>query len=197
MDYIKNYFEKYKEGIDKINLRELDEIVNVLFRAWKHGGSIFIIGNGGSASTASHMAADIGKNTLENPGNLNSKRVRVTSLTDNVASMTALGNDLSYGDIFSQQLITLAKPADVLIAVSGSGNSPNVIKAIEVGNDIGMVTVGLLGFQGGKAKDILDHKVIFEEGHYGRIEDFHLMANHIIVDRMRELIGSVYENENN
>jgi len=149
MEKIKKYFEKYSEMVDKIDTGHIQRIVEVLFNAWKQESRVFIIGNGGSASTASHMACDIGKGTLENHHDSNSKRFRITSLTDNVASMTALGNDLGYDNIFSQQLQNLGKAGDILISITASGNSPSIVKAINKANNLGMVTIGLLGFDGG------------------------------------------------
>ena len=193
MSYAKDYIKRYLNRLEEVDLSVLDSIIKVLFGAWKNGNSVFIIGNGGSASTASHMACDLSKGVIKDVQKP-AKRMRVLSLTDNVAHMTALGNDLSYDEIFSEQLSHFAKPGDVLIAISASGNSPNIIKAVEKANSTGMASIGLLGFDGGKIKDMVDHPLIYPEKDYGRAEDFHLMVNHIMTERLRELI--INENDN-
>lgn len=186
MDYIKSYFERFYEGLEKIDCAKLDEVINILYGAWKENQQVFLIGNGGSAATASHMACDLSKGTIDS--NSLGKRLKVVSLADNVATLSAIGNDIGYDSIFSQQLVNLAKPKDILIAITASGNSPNILKAVRYAKSIGMKTIGLLGFDGGKAKNELDLSVLFEEKHYGRVEDFHLMAEHIITERLREMI---------
>jgi D-sedoheptulose 7-phosphate isomerase len=188
MEYVKEYFQKYAEGLSKIDPAKVDAVVNILFRTWKNGNQLFIIGNGGSAVTASHMACDLGKGTLDNVHDTGIKRFRVISLTDNVATMTAIGNDIGYDHIFSQQLRNLISPGDVVLIITGSGNSPNVLEAAKTANSMGASTIGLLGFDGGKLKDLVDHHVIFEEKHYGRVEDFHLMFNHLITERLSKLM---------
>ena len=189
MEYTKNYIDKYFQIINNIDFKILDEIIEILFRCWNEGNKVFILGNGGSASTASHMACDLSKGTIMNLHDPKLKRLKVISITDNIALMTAIGNDIGYNEIFSQQL-HLAKEEDALIVITGSGNSENVIKAVEKGNNLGMTTIGMLGFDGGKVKDMLDYKIILPENHYGRVEDFHLMLNHIITEQLFNKINS-------
>lgn len=188
MDYVKDYFNKYIENLNKIDIAKIDEIVNLLYRTWKNDNQLLIVGNGGSASTASHMACDLGKGTLENVYDSGIKRFRVISLTDNVATMTAFGNDLGYDNIFSQQLRNLIYPGDVVLVITASGNSPNIVNAVETANSMGATTIGLLGFNGGKVNELVDHSIIFEENHYGRVEDFHLMLNHVIAERLSKMM---------
>ncbi len=188
MEYIKDYFAKYLEGINKFDLNNMDAIINIIFNAWKNDNQLFILGNGGSAATASHMACDLGKGTLSNVHDSGLKRFKVISLTDNVSTITAIGNDIGYDHIFSQQLKNLVKPGDVVLLLTASGNSPNVLKAVEVANDKGAITIGLLGFDGGKLKNLVDHYILFEEKHYGRSEDFHLMFDHIATERISQLM---------
>jgi len=188
MDHARDYFNRYAEILGTIDTSRINVIIDVLFMSWKHGNHVFIVGNGGSASSASHMACDLGKNTIYNPHDPSSRRFKVTSLTDNVSTMTALGNDLGYEYIYSQQLSNLGRPGDVLIILTGSGNSPNVLKVIEKANILGMVTIGILGFDGGKAKDLVDHCIIWPESNYGRVEDFHIMLNHVIRDGLMRMI---------
>lgn len=188
MDYVQNYFDRYMENLRKIDSSKVEGIVRTLYRAWQNDNRVFIVGNGGSASTASHMACDLGKGTLDNVYDSGIKRFQVISLTDNVATISAIGNDLGYENIFTQQLLNVGKPGDVLLIITGSGNSTNVIKAAEAANSLGMTTIGLLGFDGGKIRKVLDDYIIFEESHYGRVEDFHLMLNHIITERLSQLM---------
>src|SRR3989344_4819267 len=165
MDHARDYFNRYAEILGTIDTSRINIIIDVLFMSWKHGNHVFIVGNGGSASSASHMACDLGKNTIYNPHDPSSRRFKVTSLTDNVSTMTALGNDIGYEYIYSQQLANLGRPGDVLIILTGSGNSPNLLKVIQKANILGEVTIGILGFDGGKAKDLVDHCIIRSEQH--------------------------------
>jgi D-sedoheptulose 7-phosphate isomerase len=176
--FSKDYFEKLKEVIDKIEPEKIQKIVEVLFGAYKNNKQIFIMGNGGSAATASHFACDLG----------NQKVRRVISLADNIARMTALSNDLSYEEIFSQQLSCLVDKGDVVVAFSGSGNSANIIKALNYAKDCGAITIGFLGFEtGGKAKELVDYDITVQDRHYGRIEDVHLILEHLITNSLAEL----------
>jgi D-sedoheptulose 7-phosphate isomerase len=190
MEIAKNYISELKKVIDSLKLNEINKIVEVLIRAYKADKSVFIIGNGGSASTSSHFACDLGKGTLERHYDMSKKRFRAYSLTDNVALMTAYGNDLNYEDIFVQQIRNLIQQGDILIAITGSGNSRNILKAIDLANNIGAITIGLLGFDGGKAAKIVDHKIIIKSENYGIIEDLHLMLEHIICHTLKNIINS-------
>ena len=190
MDIIDDYFSKLKKGLDELDKNMIKKIIDVLYGAWKEEKQVFIFGNGGSASTASHFACDIGKNTLGRKYNdKNIKRFKVISLTDNVATITAYGNDLSFEDIFSQQLNNLVTKGDVVIAITGSGNSPNVIKAIEVAKESGAKIISFLGFDGGKVKDLADYPLIFKDNHYGRIEDAHIILEHLISSILSDMIN--------
>lgn len=186
--FSKNYFREAKKAINNLDLGKIKEIVEVLFEAYNNDKKIFIFGDGGSAATASHFACDLGKGTLKNVYDENEKRFKVISLTDNIATITALGNDLSFEDIFSQQLHNLVDKGDVVIGISGSGNSPNVIKAIRYAKKCGAKTIGFLGFKtGGKLSKLVDYKIIVQDNHYGRIEDIHLMLCHLIANSLAEL----------
>jgi len=175
------YLDELKKTVDSVNLSDVQKIANVLLRAYKSNHRVFILGNGGSASTASHMACDLGKGTLKNVYNPREKRFQVISLTDNVATMTAFANDLSYDDMFAQQLHNLVSKGDVVIGISGSGNTPNIIKALMYAKSQGAVTVGFLGFgSGGKAKDLVDYDITIKSSSYGVVEDLHLVLDHIL-----------------
>lgn len=190
MDIIEEYFNKLKKGLDRLDRNKIKKIIDILYKAWEEERQIFILGNGGSASTASHFACDIGKGTLGRKYNdKDMKRFKAISLTDNVATITAYGNDLSFNDIFSQQLNNLVREGDVVIAITGSGNSPNILKAIEVAKRFKAITIGFLGFDGGKVKDLVDHPLIFNDDHYGRIEDAHLILEHLISSALYEKVN--------
>ncbi len=177
----KSYLDNLKSTADKINLDDIQKIAEILLKAYKNDNTVFILGNGGAASTASHMACDLGKGTLKNVYNPDEKRLRIISLTDNVSTMTAFSNDLSFDDMFSQQLHNLIKPQDVVIGISGSGNTPNIIKALMYAKTQGAITIGLLGYTtGGKTKDLVDLSLTIQSNNYGIIEDLHLTLNHLL-----------------
>lgn len=180
MEFIKNYFEELKNTMDEISMQDIKKVTNVLYDAYKKNKYVFIIGNGGSASLASHFACDLGKGTLQRVYDEKEKRFKVISLTDNVAHLTALGNDLGYDNIFSQQLKNLINHGDILIAITGSGNSKNILKAVELASRSGATTIGFLGFDGGKLKNMVDYYIHVSSNHYGRIEDLHLVLTHLI-----------------
>lgn len=186
--FISEYFEEIRKILDRIEKKDVEAITDVIHKAYLNDRTIFILGNGGSASTASHFACDLSKGTLSKVYDTNEKRLRVVSLTDNVATISAYGNDLSFDDIFVQQLRNLVRKGDVLIAITGSGNSKNVVKAVQYARDSGAVTVGFLGFDGGRVKKLLDKYVLIPSDHYGRIEDIHLILEHMITDYLRKKI---------
>lgn len=192
MEFVKNYLKTLKKEIDTLKHEDIVKAVDVLFDAWKKGKQVFIFGNGGSASTASHFACDLGKGTLQRVYDPKEKRFRVMSLTDNVAIMTAFANDLGYDDVFVQQLNNLVNSGDVVIGITGSGNSPNVVKAMEFANSCGATTIAFLGFDGGKTKEISDYHILFKSRHYGRLEDAHLILEHLITSYLKERINEFY-----
>lgn len=186
----KQYFDNLKVAIDAISLDDVQNVAEVLFNAYKNNKRVFIFGNGGSASTASHMAADLGKGTLRNVYDPKEKRFQVISLTDNVAMMTALANDLSYDEMFVQQLRNYVQAGDVVIGISGSGNTPNVIKAILYAKEVGATTIGLLGFAtGGSAKNLVDYDITIKSNTYGIVEDLHMVLDHLLTTCLSYMKG--------
>jgi D-sedoheptulose 7-phosphate isomerase len=151
MDF-SQYLEYFNNTLASLDTKQVEEMVDLVVDAYDHDRTVFVIGNGGSASNASHLANDLVKGTLKSMDQ--TKRLKALALTDNLALMTAYANDEGYQTIFEQQLRTFAKPNDLVIAISGSGNSPNVIKAIEWANANGLHTIGVTGFGGGKLKEI-------------------------------------------
>ena len=180
-DFAKEYFKKIADLGAKISLEEIDEVMGYIDEAHCNGKTIFVAGNGGSAATASHMVCDLCKTTL-GKDNVNStkKRFKVVSLTDNVPLLTALGNDCSYDVSFSEYLKTFAGKDDLLLVITGSGNSKNIIEAINVAKKIGMKTVGFLGFDGGKCLGLLDASILIPANEYGPIEDYHMILDHMM-----------------
>ncbi len=178
------YFSTLSRTIGKLPLVALEEIAETILNAYYQGRMIFLFGNGGSAALASHLACDLGKGTI----NGHSRRLRVLALTDNVPLITAWANDSNYEDVFSQQLSNLVNRDDVVVAISGSGNSPNVLRALKVARAAGAVTVGLSGFQGGKMKELCDQCMIVPCDNMQIIEDLHLCAAHALFTTVRQRI---------
>lgn len=180
-EFINGYISELIRCLSLLDKEKIELVIDALVAAYKKDRKVFILGNGGAASTSSHMACDLGKGTLQRVYDNTERRFRVISLVDNVALMTALANDLSFDDIFVQQLRNLVETDDVVIALSGSGNSLNVVKAIEYAKSCGAKTIGILGFKtGGKVGNIADYSIIVDSNHYGPIEDIQLVLNHII-----------------
>ena len=181
LHFIDSYFQEIIKCIVLLDKKSIAKIIEVIFVAYQTDKNIYILGNGGAASTSSHMAADLGKGTLARVYDKSEKRLHVISLTDNVALITAYANDLSYDDVFLQQLRNLLERDDVVIAISGSGNTKNVINAILYSKKIGAKTIGLTGFNsGGKLAQIVDVPLIVKTAHYGPIEDVHMMIGHLV-----------------
>ena len=143
---VAGYLGQLRDTIDTLPRDRLAAMGEMLFRAYRNEKQVFTVGNGGSASTASHMAADLGKNTI----GPNMRRFRILSLNDNAAIVTALANDIGYEHIFSEQLVNLIQPGDLLVAISGSGNSPNVVRAMTYAREQCAEVVAVLGFDGGR-----------------------------------------------
>jgi D-sedoheptulose 7-phosphate isomerase len=175
-----NYLEGLKRVIGRVDVEQVAGLIHDLQRAYAADQQIFIIGNGGSAGTASHMACDLAKTVLGKLPDKTKKRFRVMSMTDNTPLITALGNDLGFDHIFTEQLKLFARRGDLLVVISGSGNSPNLLRAIELAREMGLSTTGLLGFDGGKALQLLDNVVLIPDFSYGYVEDLHMVMDHLI-----------------
>lgn len=196
-DFIDGYLLELNRCLSSLDKDKIELIVDILVSAYKKNRKVFILGNGGAASTASHMACDLGKGTLQRVYDNTEKRFRIISLTDNVALMTALANDLSFDDIFVQQLRNLIETDDVVIALSGSGNSKNIIKAVEYAKSCGATTIGILGFKtGGKLGNIVDCSIVIDSTHYGPIEDIQLVINHMIASWIAKIKNIHDQNPN-
>jgi D-sedoheptulose 7-phosphate isomerase len=172
-------------AIDAVPDEAFVAVTECLEKAFLDGRKVFVAGNGGSAATASHMACDFAKTTLGKAHETTKKRIRAIALSDNMPLITAWGNDVSYDEVFAQQLRNLADPGDVLVVITASGNSPNIVKALEAAKELGVETVGLLGFQGGKSKALVDHALVVESTDYGVIEDGHSVVMHMVTAHLR------------
>lgn len=182
---LNSYFDDVVRTIGKMPLRTIDQVVEVLMQAYESSRKIYLFGNGGSAALASHFACDLGKGAANGSG----KRFQVLAFTDNVPLMTAWANDARYEDIFAEQLINFVCPEDIAFAISGSGKSPNVLKALKVAREAGAYTVGLTGFQGGDMKDLCDLCLIIPSDNMQIIEDLHLSVTHAVFTALRARIG--------
>jgi D-sedoheptulose 7-phosphate isomerase len=186
MKFAQEYLDRLIEGIKKVPLERYEVVANVILEAYDHERQVLIFGNGGSAAIASHMACDLGKGTLSNVYDHEERRFRVISLTDNMATFSALANDVGYEHVFSQQLRNLVQPMDVVIGISGSGNSANVINAFLLARQLGAITIGFVGFDGGKMTHFCDYVLHFEEKNWQRCEDAHLIFQHLITSYIAE-----------
>jgi D-sedoheptulose 7-phosphate isomerase len=187
-DYASRYTVYLSELLAQLDCEAIERVGLLLEDARHAGSTIFLIGNGGSASTASHLANDLGLGPRVRGGHA----YRAHSLTDNVAFMSAAGNDLGYETIFVEQLKTLMRPGDVVVAISASGNSPNVVKALEYAKQLGATTIALTGFDGGRLRQLADECVHIQtpRGDYGPVEDLHVMLGHLITTYLARLTAS-------
>jgi len=186
VESITNYFSELEQMMQAISLSDLQAVLSILEEAYHNGHRIFVMGNGGSAATASHFALDLAKNTIM-PG---APRLKAISLTDHVPLITAWSNDTHYEHIFAEQLANLIEPGDVVIGISASGNSPNVINAVKLARQSRAATIGLLGATGGKLKSIVDATVLAPGQNIEQEEDAHMILAHVITRHMREVVRS-------
>lgn len=186
--YINAYFNRIKELLDSLDIKAVEKAISIIEAAYHNGNFVYIMGNGGSASTASHMANDFLKFIHEEPG----KHLKTLSLTDSLPFLTAISNDEGYEKVFVSQLKIFLKKNDVVIAISASGNSPNVTNALQYAKDNGAKTIGFVGFDGGKVKNMVDVCIHAKtpKWRYGPVEDIHLILNHVISGYFNEKFRS-------
>lgn len=177
---IRSYFSTVQALLNTVPFEAVDRVVEALARANRAGNTVYICGNGGSAATATHFGCDLAKRPIV----AGQPRYRVISLTDNNALMTALSNDIGYDVVFSEQLRPLVRKDDLLIGISGSGNSKNVLNAVEVAKQAGALTVGFSGYDGGKLAPMVDISVHISSFNMAMVEDVHLMLEHAICERL-------------
>ena len=174
---ISEYLQSVQRVLAELNVGEMETIANVFKKAYDEGRTIFVLGNGGSASTASHLACDLNKGACLHA----EKKFRVMALTDSLPTILAIANDLSYDAIFVEQLKNFARADDVVVGISGSGNSANILKAIEYARQQGCTTIGVCGYDGGKLKPLVDCCFHVRLPDMQIVEDVHMILTHILM----------------
>ena len=180
------YFERTSQELGRLNPDEVRQFADAVFRCYQEGRFVFVCGNGGSGSNASHFCMDLGKCTLRREDFLDDskRRLKVVSLTDNTPYILAWANDEGVDRIFVEQLKNVASPGDLLIGISGSGNSPNILRAVEWANGHGLSTFGLTGFDGGKLRQIANQCLHVPIADMGVVESLHLLVFHWVLDNL-------------
>jgi D-sedoheptulose 7-phosphate isomerase len=181
---VPSYLVRFNQEMDRVDQAALRRWADLIFAAWQNGKFVYIVGNGGSGCNASHMAEDLGKSSLRECDlkDESKKRLKVLSLTDNVGWLLAVGNDVGYDQIFVQQLMNYGSEGDVLVAISGSGNSPNVLAAVDWANRHGLKTFGLTGYSGGKLKTMQQDGLHVALDDMGMVESIHLAVFHWVLN---------------
>jgi D-sedoheptulose 7-phosphate isomerase len=176
------YLSELRIVLENLPLEDAQQAADILFKAYQNDRTVFLFGNGGSAALASHLATDLGKGThFPGPPALKSvRRFKAFSLTNNVPMMTAWSNDLSYEQVFAGQMENFIRARDVAFGISSSGNSPNVLRGLELARRVGAITIGLTGCGGGRMKDLLDCPIVVASEHVQHVEDAHLILAHLI-----------------
>jgi D-sedoheptulose 7-phosphate isomerase len=189
------YLDTLKGILNRLPLAETQRAVDCLFRAYQADQTVFTFGNGGSAALASHLAVDLGKGThIPGPAALAGvKRLKAHSVVDNMPMLTAWANDTAYADVFSGQMENFIQPGDIAFGISGSGNSPNVLRALELARRVGATTIGLTGCGGGKMKALLDCPIVVPSDHMQQVEDAHVILAHLIFLGLKEKIERTLE----
>jgi len=187
MAIVQNYLKGLTGCLEEISRREaeIEKAADIIFAAYKKGKQVFIMGNGGSASTASHCALGFAKQSAV----AGKPRLKAKSLADNVGLITAWGNDADYSSVFLEQMRDQLEPGDVVIGISASGNSLNVLRAVEYARGEGAITIALTGFGGGKLKQLADESIALSSRDYGQVEDAHLALTHILSDILKKKIA--------
>ena len=176
MTFATEYKRRLTAALDTVDLDRVEKLIDVFREARDEGRQIFVFGNGGSAATANHFACDIVKGASYG----RDKRFKILSLSEQIPTMTAYSNDVGYESVFVEPLKNFARPGDVAMGISGSGNSENVIQAIDYANQIGCYTVGLSGLSGGRLRPRVDLNIHVSDGHMGRVEDAHFFVCHMV-----------------
>lgn len=178
--YIKNFYNEFNDEFQKVSWQEIAKAIKILNTTYEAGGTVYLIGNGGSSSIASHWANDLNKSVLGHKGDIECRRFKAICLSDNVPVMTAWANDVGYDVVFSEQLKNFISPTDALVAISSSGNSANIVNAIQVAVEHKVPVIALVGFSGGKAGDMADARIHVPSDKYFVVEPIHDAVTHII-----------------
>jgi D-sedoheptulose 7-phosphate isomerase len=184
LEEITTYFSELDQMMRNISSSHLQHVLHLLEQSYHNGHRVFIMGNGGSAATASHFALDLAKNTIM----AGAPRLKAISLTDHVPLITAWSNDTAYEHIFAEQLANMIEPGDVVIGISTSGNSLNVINALQLAREVGAFTVALLGATGGRIKAMVDAYILAPGQNIEQEEDAHMILAHVITRHMRQVV---------
>lgn len=179
--HFKDYVTQLIDGLVTVNANSLDNVCDELVSAYSNGDNVFVCGNGGSAAISDHFTCDHSKGVHNDTGML----PQVFSLASNMSLVTAIANDIGYDEVFSYQLRMAAKEGDVLIAISSSGNSPNIVNVIETANKKGLITIAIVGFDGGVAAKTARHTIHVNSNNYGVVEDAHQAIMHILAQTIR------------
>jgi D-sedoheptulose 7-phosphate isomerase len=187
----RQFLDRVGEELRKIDPAQIQTLADEIYSRYQSRNTVYVIGNGGSGSNASHLCEDLGKGTIQKKDfdNDAKKRLRILSLTDNTPYILAWGNDEGFDRVFVEQLKNLANPGDLLIAISGSGNSPNILRAVDWANRNGLTTLGCTGFTGGKLQTLAHHNFHVPLDDMGIVESIHLTAFHWVVDHLYARIG--------
>jgi D-sedoheptulose 7-phosphate isomerase len=188
---VSQYMLRLNQELDRVSRDEIKELADLIYSAWENERYVFIFGNGGSGTTATHMCEDLGKSTLREADlkDESKKRLKVLSLTDNLGWIMALGNDVGYDQIFVQQLMNFGSKGDLVIAISGSGNSPNVLNAVDWSNRHGLRTYGMTGYRGGKLKEMQHSGFHVPLDDMGMVESIHLCVFHWVLNDVHARIN--------
>lgn len=186
----RKYLQAAARCLGQVSIEQIEQAATRLLRAYERDAQIFIAGNGGSASLASHLACDLTKTVLGSNGHqTHRRRLRALSLSENMAVMTAWANDVSYELVFAEQLKTLAKPDDLLVVISASGNSPNILAVLRAAAALEVETLGLLGFDGGAAKGLVDEPILVPVADYGLAESVHGIIAHLMTAWLAQAVA--------
>lgn len=181
---IKGYLNGLKDVLDGMDVEEIHTVIEKLINVQQRGGFVYIFGNGGSASTASHFVNDFNKGVSENLR----KKFRFSCLNDSVSTIMAIANDVSYDQIFKVQLENYLTPNDLVIGISGSGNSRNIVAALEYANELGAETIGLVGYDGGRVKELATCSIHVPIHDMQKVEDVHMIMDHLMMFILKEYL---------
>lgn len=180
-----DYLRDIRKSVAELPIADIHRARDVLFAAYQRRAAVFTCGNGGSAATAIHFAGDLNKTTITDPERA---RFRARALAENISQVTAWANDANYEEVFREQLRNFLSPGDVVLAISGSGNSPNVLRAVEYAAQQGAQTIGLSGFNGGRLAGLVDVPIVCRNHNMLQVEDLHSIVCHYLTAMLRELI---------
>ena len=186
------YLERLSQEVARVDQASMQTWADLTFAAWRNDQFVYVFGNGGSGTTATHISEDLGKSSLREAdlSDESKRRLKIMSLTDNVGWILALGNDIGYDSIFVQQLMNYGRRGDLAVAISGSGNSENVLQAVDWANRNGLTTFALTGFDGGKLKQMAQHNLHVELDDIGMVESIHLCLFHWVLNDVFARINS-------